>query len=99
MAKYALLKGIEGTKWKNMELVATGDLEDVLSKFPGREKEYILWWLIDIDKLPDNKDIPDIAELFIEYFASDGKLEYKAPFVSGFHDDVAKSRSWGLLKK
>lgn len=82
-----------------MKLVATGDIDTVLSKFPGREKEYILWWLIDIDKIPDSRDIKDIAELFVDHFAFDGKLEYKASFVSGFHDDITKSRSWGLLKK
>lgn len=99
MARYALFRGVEGTKWKKMELVATGDLESVLNKFPGRDKDYILWWLIDVDKLPTNKDITDIPELFIEYFASDERLEYKAEFIAGFHDDIARNRSWGLLKR
>lgn len=97
--KYALFKGLEGTLWKDMELVEQGELESVLNEFPERDGAYILWWLIDIKNLPEGYELKDISKLFIRDFAKDyfGK-DYKAAYVAGFHDDIARNRSWGLLK-
>jgi hypothetical protein len=99
MSTYALLKGFEMTKWKDMELVIIGDKKGVLDKFSGRDGKYILWWLVDLDKLPFGVSLNSIVDLFLKTFYDDREGLYKADFIAGFHDDDNKDRSWGLLKK
>lgn len=94
-----LYKGKEGTLWKDIVFVSEGKLETVLKDFPGRDNGYILWWLIDTNNIPSGYTSKDVGRLFLEVFSKDkGNDDYRAEFVVGFHDDVAKNRSWGLLK-
>lgn len=80
-----LYKGKEGTLWKDMVFISEGKLETVLRDFPGRDGEYILWWLIDTNKIPSGYTPKDIGKLFLDVFSKDqGNDDYKAEFVISF---------------
>lgn len=102
--KYILLKGREGTEWRNVVPVILNkdELETKLA-FADREKPYILWWLLDVEKLPEGvKTMKDITDMFLELnrLHKDKFVEtnYKVSPFAGFFDMVATDRNWGLLK-
>ena len=97
---YALYKGKEGTLWKDVFFVKQGRKEELLADFTGREGDYILWWLLDLDKLPKDFNPNDFEQLFVKEFSRDLlNPNYEADFVAGFYDDIAKERAWGVLSE
>ena len=102
--RYILLSGKEGTKWSDViPLVVNQDELKTKSVFSEREKPWIIWWLIDADKLPEGvNDMQDIKNMFLDLSKQYGdkfvESNYNvSPFV-GFFDMIATTRNWGLLK-
>ncbi len=95
----ALYKGKEATAWKDIIFVKQGDSSQILDGYSGRDQDYILWWVLDLSKVPEVYGQDNIDGLFREFFSKDYRnINYHADFVVGFHDDVAQDRSWGILQ-
>jgi len=100
---YLLIGSKEGGDWKDATLFCNGDIAKNQEFFKTRKRPFILWYLIDINRLPQKYNNYKQLDLF--FFDAqekhpdlvDKNYSY-SPFV-GFYDMIATNRSWGLLKE
>jgi len=100
---YLLVGSKEGADWKDATIFSIGSLEKIEEVFAVREKPFILWYLIDLDKLSDEYSyFRHLESIFLDVQRAHPDLlennYHYDPFV-GFFDSVATTRGWGILKK
>lgn len=99
---YILIGSKEGGNWKDATLFCSGTIDKIREFFKTRKRPVILWYLIDINLLPQKYN--NYKQLDLLFFDAQEKYpdlvdkDYNyGPFV-GFFDIIATNRSWGLLK-
>lgn len=99
---YLLLGSKIGGEWKQTTLFSSGTIDEINKMFSARKDPWVIWYLIDSDKLQG--DYNEYRQLDLLYFdllekypdLLDKNYRYD-PFI-GFYDTVAKERGWGILK-
>lgn len=99
---YLLVGSTEGADWDKCKAFSTGSFKVVKEVFQKRKRPFVIWYLIDTDKL--SREVDQLLKIELIFFKSLKKYPdlvdrnyHVDPFV-GFYDMIATSRSWGILK-